>query len=1284
MAVTISNEELDIFNKNGFTDDDVQSTVNRYRSEGLDDNAIRVKVQERLNGWGYSQPTSEATTPKPTNPVAPKAPEPTTNINNPTQQPTKTLTGGVSVNVTNPNKSQSTWRNAGRQFARGTARALAPEKLENWAVGSKNDEALLNQYIQSGVPTYEQIDKDYRAGKIDKAQLKVLVNKRKNFDDLMADAEYRNVRNKNIGKGTLEVGTAAIGGGAGTAAAKVGMQAIKQGSKQLAKQALKEVGKTSAIGAGYGASEGVIDENINPATNALKQGAIWGATHAATLGAGKGIQAAANTKAGKAVGKAVSDAKAKIDDKVFDAITSTEAGTKALQAVENAKNAIGKELTKERTFKQAKQAKANATQQASNPSMLEEAGSPVESQTGINTQETNLPHVNEAPTSSNTSGVMAERGTISKLRELGVDTSDLPDDVRLYEKKTYQDTKRQLDALTPEERARLVNEGNTSSDVSNLAMIEEMKNSLDNGVVPYDLLSRYTKAGTEQARTLQSRSYLTNTPEGSLAALHKAMQDVAPGVKKLQEQSKELTEAFLKGDKRAINNIINKAGLRFNKNKTDFIDDLNYLKENNLLNENEVAKLVDDKFGIGKVTKEDYDNFVDMYNKLYQLPNDSREYEVQKALIGKYIADKLPVSWGQKVKTLRNMGWLLNFKTTERNIFGNTFFNAVEKGIVDPLAAGIDKGVSLFTGERTRVLPQYKELAKGFWDGIRYGIDDVNRGINTKGGVNLSGRYDLHPNTFRWHSWKDIKNVWKESKNINDAIAQEASMVVDNALHPFEKLLGYELQATDRAFYQSTYNESIKNQLLAKGLKEPTDEIRKIANEEALESVFQNNSLLHEGLAKFKSGANKMAHIGDVGLGDLTIPYVQTPANIGQQAINYSPLGLLKAFYKGIKTGNQRNFSKDLSRAIVGTTGAYGAKKAIDKAGYEIIGKPENYDKEYKNNITMGKQYEAIKAPDGTYYSYTNLDPASSVIRNAINLNEAVELAKNEKGVNKAKAVLPLLRGAIQPTADMLGDTTDLLKALQDAGQKGKVGKLIDYTGSKIVDSASSGFAKNIANAVDPYQRETKAKTLTETSINKLISGTPLRTKLPVKVDSAGRPVKTKGFVQEVFNPIKITKASKDKVFNAIDTLGKTNSAFYLPQVTNKVTFKQGNEEVTKELSPKQLTDYQRRLGQMALTYRYRLLNGKDPSKMSDNQKEDIARQIQNFDSAAKQVIASDMFEANAPNALRKGKTRVSINKQKLGNIGIAENLYNQVKQQEEKQTAKEKRIRLEKRARGK
>ena len=339
------------------SDDELDNLINQAQTSKPSNNLSSLSDDDLDRLINQAQGSKPAV-----NQPAPK--QPTTNVVNNTTQPTKTLTGGVQVNVTNPNQSQSAWRNTGRQFARGTARALAPEKLENWAVGSKNDEALLNQYIQSSVPTYDQIDKDYRAGKIDKAQLKVLVNKRKHFDDLMADAEYRAVRNKNIGKGAVELGFTIAAGPVGGAAVNTAKLATRIGWKPairaLSKLPLQQVGKIGKIGAGYGVTKGIIDEDVNPITEGAKQALIWAGTDLATLGVARGARMIGNTQLGKAVGKTVGNVKNKVEEKVFDAITSTEAGTKALQTVANAKNKLGEELVKPRTFKQVQQAKANA------------------------------------------------------------------------------------------------------------------------------------------------------------------------------------------------------------------------------------------------------------------------------------------------------------------------------------------------------------------------------------------------------------------------------------------------------------------------------------------------------------------------------------------------------------------------------------------------------------------------------------------------------------------------------------------------------------------------------------------------------------------------------------------------------------------------------------------------------------------------------------------------------------------------------------------------------------
>ncbi len=54
MSVFITNDELATFAKNGFDTAAVKRTIETYRGQGLDDNAIRAKIDNKLNVWGTS------------------------------------------------------------------------------------------------------------------------------------------------------------------------------------------------------------------------------------------------------------------------------------------------------------------------------------------------------------------------------------------------------------------------------------------------------------------------------------------------------------------------------------------------------------------------------------------------------------------------------------------------------------------------------------------------------------------------------------------------------------------------------------------------------------------------------------------------------------------------------------------------------------------------------------------------------------------------------------------------------------------------------------------------------------------------------------------------------------------------------------------------------------------------------------------------------------------------------------------------------------------------------
>lgn len=272
MAITITDEELDLFNKNGFTDDDVRATVENYRSQGLDDNAIRAKVQSKIDSWNAHQNVKQ-----PINNAQGEVEEVST-------QPNLKLTGEVKKY----NESANPVRNAIRQIGRNTARFILPKKAENWFLGSKEDEEFLKKYNDDNVMSYEDAATLYKQGLLSKDEFMKNTGLRLKLDSLKADAEYRDVRNTNIGKGVVDIGTAAIPfGGGGKVATTVAGKLTPYLGRKIATETAKGAVIGGKAGLAHGVGYGLVDEDINPLTQGLVEGGI-GTVGGGLLGVGAG------------------------------------------------------------------------------------------------------------------------------------------------------------------------------------------------------------------------------------------------------------------------------------------------------------------------------------------------------------------------------------------------------------------------------------------------------------------------------------------------------------------------------------------------------------------------------------------------------------------------------------------------------------------------------------------------------------------------------------------------------------------------------------------------------------------------------------------------------------------------------------------------------------------------------------------------------------------------------------------------------------------------------------
>lgn len=510
----------------------------------------------------------------------------------------------------------------------------------------------------------------------------------------------------------------------------------------------------------------------------------------------------------------------------------------------------------------------------------------------------------------------------------------------------------------------------------------------------------------------------------------------------------------------------------------------------------------------------------------------------------KYISELVPKNALQKLKAYRNISLLLNPKTLGRNIVGNALFNAIDTG-AKALAVPIDRAIGLIPDNRffstvakTRVAPSLKTYGKGLVEGAKTGYQEALQGIDTRG---LGQRFDLGSGrTFQ-----------------------------SKPMQALETALDVGLRTPDRAFYEATFAESVENIMRAKGLTEPTQEVLKQAEQEALEAVFQNQSKLSDTALWLRKGLNRLVGTKDFGAGDVLIPYAQTPANLAQQGINYSPFGAIKGI-TNLAQGNQRQASLDFARSLLGT-GLIGGGYGLSKAGLMT---PSQFDENYQTNKKIRENLQPLGIrPDqlGNMW-YAPFQPMSIPLA----VGNAVAYGKDplQAGINTV-VDLPFLQGISRGLRDL---------------QEGNYAQAGVNVASSIPSQFVPTLGSQIAQTIDPYQRETYDPNKLQYGLNSAIAKVPFASKtLPEKIDVTGQPIEkysTKGG-QKLFdiflNPTFINKKTTDPVLSELKYIydQTKETSHFMPSVKKKLEFTDVDGNPQKlVLTGREFSEYQRRLGQ--------------------------------------------------------------------------------------------------------
>lgn len=580
-------------------------------------------------------------------------------------------------------------------------------------------------------------------------------------------------------------------------------------------------------------------------------------------------------------------------------------------------------------------------------------------------------------------------------------------------------------------------------------------------------------------------------------------------------------------------------------------------------------------------------------------------------------ADTRTVSAGEKVKTVRRAGMLSKVSTVMRNLVSNNVFDPVDS-VARNVSVPLDMLVSTITGTRSVAGDASWFSAakrKGSMDGLARACMEVGLDVDTSGGA---GKYENTANrTFKM-----------------------SGGVFSKLMSTWEAYEGYTLNATDE-FQKGGIEASVQqgiDRLYEKG-KIKDDSLRDAGKQEALYRTFQDKTVLSDAAIGVRNALNK-AHIGDVGAGDIVLPFAQVPSNLGARAIEYSPAGLivsaadfinmLDSAKKGdLTAAQQAKAVQGIGRALTGSGMIAIAAAGALRGWLKVTG-----DDEDKNKDALGKTHgldgtqlnisaalrdlrgESAEWQHGdTLLSIGFLDPLNAQLTTGALIADDI---RSEDGVTAGRVLGNSLSGALQSVLD-----TPVMSTFQDVASSYEYSDA-STTGGKVLDAAQK-YAANQISSVIPNSLRGIAQGLDDTERNAYSSDNVwqqavdnakasipgLRETLPAKTDVWGNPVKNEGgvrnFMNRNINPGNITTYKSDAVSSEIEKISEATGASLYPDRTAPRSIKVDGEAVS--LTFEQRSMYQKAYGDAYSAAVTSLTSNKNYKAMPDSMKAEILKQ---------------------------------------------------------------------------
>lgn len=619
-----------------------------------------------------------------------------------------------------------------------------------------------------------------------------------------------------------------------------------------------------------------------------------------------------------------------------------------------------------------------------------------------------------------------------------------------------------------------------------------------------------------------------------------------------------------------------------------------------------------------KLSNETAKRIVTLMREAEALEGRAKEVKVAQAL--DEIAAQVPPSMLRKVSTIHTMAQLLNPKTAIRNIVGNAGFQVWEN-VSDVIGTGLDVATSAFTGQRSKVLPSLVTQGKGMEKGFKLGLEDALLGIDTSA---QATKFDLP----QGRTFRGTKLDYAQ-----DGLLKTTGKAANNFLAGAEKAMNIELRATDRAFYQAAYDESLRQQMAAaakvgKRPPAPTEAMKEIAHHDGLYRTFQDDNALSAFFQGFKRLLNDPAYtmgfakdrpMREFGAGDFIIKYPRTPANLLARGLEYSPAGLLKTLWEASRPlmgreFNQKAFVESFSRAITGSTSGVGLGAALHRLGVITGGPDEDWDMEalnqqagfgqYRLNVSGLKRFvktfdpeEAKIRPRDITISYDWFQPA------AISIALGADIDQNK---GQAQGVAGTLINAFTTGVNAFAEQP-VAQGIQTLFGQKEPADAIPAILKGIPASFVPTLLSQVKQLVDNQRHNSYDPAMTKETLNRAQNRIPgLAGKLPQSYGTLGQPLTTyqPGSMltnnnpwNVFFNPAFVNKyAPTPEAQMVLDIYKNTGETSQVPHTIRKYFNIPGGEKIT--LTAEEYSQMQKQVGELTQKGFARI-----PTDVSDEEK---------------------------------------------------------------------------------